>query len=189
MGRSEKRYKDREEFRDSEGSDWMVHKAACAEKRVEWQNEVAILGHRCAGSDTRLPGCPGHVQSPGEKPVHQNPVKLAEILADIQDYWDPHIVGELNGQHVKLARLKGPFVWHHHQNEDELFLVLKGVLKLELRDGTVTLEPGEFFIVPRGAEHRPVAEEEVHVLMFEPASTLNTGNVRNERTVDRPRRV
>ncbi len=119
----------------------------------------------------------------------QIPVNLAEKLSEIQDYWDPHIVGELNGQHVKLAKVKEAFVWHLHENEDELFLVLRGVLQLELRDGTVTLRPGEFFIVPRGVEHRPVAEEEVHLLMFEPASTLNTGNVRNERTVDRPQRI
>ena len=119
----------------------------------------------------------------------QIPVNLAEKLSEIQDYWDPHIVGELNGQHVKLAKVKEAFVWHLHENEDELFLVLRGVLQLELRDGTVTLRPGEFFIVPRGVEHRPVAEEEVHLLMFEPASTLNTGNVRNERTVDSPQRI
>ena len=121
--------------------------------------------------------------------MHQNPVNLAKTLDRIQKHWDPHVVGELNGQHVKLAKVKGEFVWHHHENEDELFLVLEGVLKLELRDRTVTLAPGEFFIVPRGVEHRPVAEEEVHLLMFEPASTLNTGNVRNERTVDSPRRI
>jgi len=121
--------------------------------------------------------------------VGQNPVNLAEKLSEIQDYWNPRIAGELNGQHVKLAKVLGEFVWHRHHNEDELFLVLKGVLDLELRDGTVTLRPGEFFIVPRGVEHRPVAEEEVHLLMFEPASTLNTGNVRNERTVDRPQRI
>jgi mannose-6-phosphate isomerase-like protein (cupin superfamily) len=121
--------------------------------------------------------------------VHENPVNLAATLVKIQNHWDPHIVGELNGQHVKLAKVKGEFVWHHHQNEDELFLVLEGVLKLELRDRTVALAPGEFFIVPRGVEHKPVAEEEVHLLMFEPASTLNTGNVRNERTVDKPRRI
>jgi mannose-6-phosphate isomerase-like protein (cupin superfamily) len=121
--------------------------------------------------------------------VRKEPVNLAEKLSEIQDYWNPRIAGELNGQHVKLAKVRGEFVWHRHQTEDELFLVLKGVLCLELRDGTVTLRPGEFFIVPRGVEHRPFAEEEVHLLLFEPASTLNTGNVRNERTVDRPRRI
>ncbi len=93
-------------------------------------------------------------------------------------------MGELNGQHVKLAKVKGEFVWHHHENEDELFFVLDGELRLEFRDGEVTLGPGELFIVPKGTEHRPVAREEVHLLMFEPASTLNTGNIRNERTVE-----
>ena len=121
--------------------------------------------------------------------MHRDPVNLAQKLSEIQEYWTPRIAGELNGQQVKVAKVKGKFVWHHHQNEDELFLVLKGVLKLELRDGTVTLKPGEFFIVPQGVEHRPVAPEEVHLLLFEPASTLNTGNVRDQRTVDRPQRI
>ena len=116
------------------------------------------------------------------------PVNLEEKLAAISDYWNPRIVGELNGQHVKLAKLQGGFLWHHHEKEDELFLVLKGTLRLELRGPDVPpfieLRPGELFVVPRGMEHRPVAQEEVHVLMFEPASTLNTGNVRNERTVE-----
>jgi mannose-6-phosphate isomerase-like protein (cupin superfamily) len=117
------------------------------------------------------------------------PVNLARKLAEFEDYWSPRIVGELNGQQVKLAKVKGEFVWHHHQNEDELFLVLDGVLRLELREGTVTLRPGEMYIVPRGVEHRPVAEEEAHILMFEPESTLNTGNLRNEKTVDRLERI
>jgi mannose-6-phosphate isomerase-like protein (cupin superfamily) len=125
----------------------------------------------------------------GDAPMAESPVNLSEKLAQIQEYWDPHIVGELNGQHVKLAKVKGDFIWHSHQNEDELFLVLEGVFRLELRDGVVTLKPGEIYIVPRGVEHRPVAEEEVHLLMFEPASTLNTGNVKNERTVDKPQRI
>jgi mannose-6-phosphate isomerase-like protein (cupin superfamily) len=116
-----------------------------------------------------------------------DPVNLQEKLSKISGLWEPHVVGSLNGQEVKLAKVMGEFVWHHHQNEDELFLVLEGVLDLELRSGTVTLGPGEFFIVPRGVEHRPVAREEVHLLLFEPASTLNTGNVVNERTVDHPR--
>jgi len=114
-------------------------------------------------------------------------VNLQEKLALIPTYWDPHVVGSLNGQEVKLARVKGEFIWHQHENEDELFLVLKGVLDLELPSGTVSLSPGEFFIVPRGVEHRPVAREEVHLLLFEPATTVNTGNVINERTVERPR--
>jgi mannose-6-phosphate isomerase-like protein (cupin superfamily) len=111
-------------------------------------------------------------------------VNLAEKLGLFEEYWSPKIVGELNGQHVKLAKLKGEFIWHHHEAEDELFLVVKGQLVLELREQDVVLEEGEFFIVPRGVEHKPVAEEEVHVLLFEPKSTLNTGNVRNERTVE-----
>ena len=111
-------------------------------------------------------------------------VNLAEKFGLFEEYWSPKIVGELNGQHVKLAKLKGEFIWHHHEAEDELFLVVKGQLVLELREQDVVLEEGEFFIVPRGVEHKPVAEEEVHVLLFEPKSTLNTGNVRNERTVE-----
>ena len=111
-------------------------------------------------------------------------VNLAEKFGLFEEYWSPKIVGELNGQHVKVAKLKGEFIWHHHETEDELFLVVKGQLVLELREQDVVLEEGEFFIVPRGVEHKPVAEEEVHVLLFEPKSTLNTGNVRNERTVE-----
>jgi mannose-6-phosphate isomerase-like protein (cupin superfamily) len=111
-------------------------------------------------------------------------VNLAEKFGLFEEYWSPKIVGELNGQHVKLAKLKGEFIWHHHEAEDELFLVVKGQLVLELREQDVVLQEGEFFIVPRGVEHKPVAEEEVHVLLFEPKSTLNTGNVRNERTVE-----
>jgi mannose-6-phosphate isomerase-like protein (cupin superfamily) len=117
------------------------------------------------------------------------PVNLAEKLALITEHWQPHIIGELNGQHVKLARLQGEFVWHRHEHEDELFLVLKGRLRMELRDGAVDLAEGELCIVPRGVEHRPVAEEEVHVLLFEPAGTLNTGDVVNERTVRDPLRL
>ncbi len=116
-------------------------------------------------------------------------VNLAEKLSRFQDTWHPRIVGELNGQHVKLAKLEGEFVWHAHENEDELFLVLEGRLILELRDGQVELEPGDMFIVPRGMEHRPVAPVETHVLLFEPATTLNTGNVCNERTLERLQRI
>jgi mannose-6-phosphate isomerase-like protein (cupin superfamily) len=111
-------------------------------------------------------------------------INLADKLAQFDDYWSPKIVGELNGQHVKLAKIKGEFVWHHHEQEDELFLVLDGRMRLEFRDRQVVLEKGECCIVPRGVEHRPVGEEEAHLLVFEPAGTLNTGNVRNERTVD-----
>lgn len=110
-------------------------------------------------------------------------VNLAEKFDLIQEYWSPKIAGQLNGQYLKLAKFKGDFVWHHHQGEDELFLVTKGRLTIQLRDGAVTLEEGEFFIVPAGVEHRPVAEDEVHAVMLEPISTLNTGNVTNERTL------
>lgn len=116
-------------------------------------------------------------------------VSLTEKLAAISRAWQPKIVAELNGQQVKLAKLRGEFVWHHHEAEDELFLVLAGRLRLELRDGVVELGPGELAVVPRGVEHRPVADGEVHLLLFEPASTLNTGNLRNERTVERPERI
>jgi mannose-6-phosphate isomerase-like protein (cupin superfamily) len=110
-------------------------------------------------------------------------VNLAEKLAQFRDHWRPRIVGELNGQQVKLVRFVGEFVWHHHDDEDELFLVVKGRFRMDFRDREVWLEEGEFLVVPRGVEHRPVAEEEAQVLLFEPASTLNTGNLRNERTV------
>ena len=110
-------------------------------------------------------------------------VNLAEKFSLFDEHWSPKLVGELNGQHVKLAKVQGEFIWHHHEAEDELFLVVKGRLVIKLRDRDVVLEPGELFIVPRGVEHKPVAEEEVHMLMFEPASTLNTGNVNDERTV------
>lgn len=109
-------------------------------------------------------------------------VNIKEKLGHFIDHWNPRIIGELNGQYVKAVKLQGPFVWHHHDHEDELFLVIKGTLSMEFRDRTVTVEEGEFIIVPRGIEHRPVAETEVHVLLFEPATTLNTGNIENEKT-------
>jgi len=109
-------------------------------------------------------------------------VNLQEKLSQFQDHWNPRIAGELNGQQVKLAKLKGEFIWHHHEHEDELFLVIKGSLKMEYRDRTEIINAGEFIIVPKGVEHKPVAEEEVEVMLFEPASTLNTGNIKNERT-------
>jgi mannose-6-phosphate isomerase-like protein (cupin superfamily) len=109
-------------------------------------------------------------------------VNLQEKLASFSDHWNPRIAAELNGQHVKLVKFQGPFVWHHHENEDELFLVVKGRFRMEFRGRDVWLEEGEFLVVPRGVEHRPVADEEVAVLLFEPASTVNTGNVEEERT-------
>lgn len=109
-------------------------------------------------------------------------VNLVQKFDLFDDVWSPKIVGELNGQHVKLAKLQGGFIWHCHEDEDELFLVLKGQLVIKLRDGDIELNEGEFLIVPRGVEHKPVASEETHVLLFEPKDTLNTGNVTNERT-------
>lgn len=103
-------------------------------------------------------------------------VNIREKLSTFSSHWDPKIVAELNGQHVKLVKFQGPFTWHRHENEDEMFLVVEGAFDLEFRDHTVRLFPGEFCVVPRGVEHRPVAEKEAHVLLFEPASTLNTGD-------------
>ena len=110
-------------------------------------------------------------------------VNLAEKFALFSDRFSPKIVGELNDSHVKLVKVKGEFIWHHHENEDELFLVVKGALTIRLRDGDVELEEGEFFIVPKGTEHMPVAQEEAWVVLLEPKTTLNTGNVTSERTV------
>jgi mannose-6-phosphate isomerase-like protein (cupin superfamily) len=110
-------------------------------------------------------------------------VNLAEKFSLFDEYWRPKIIGELNGQYLKLVKFKGEFVWHHHEAEDELFWVIKGQFTMKLRDEDVLLREGEFFIVPRGVEHKPVAEAEAHVLLFEPKSTLNTGNISNERTV------
>ena len=113
-------------------------------------------------------------------------VNLAAKFGKFDEQWSPKIVGELNGQCVKIVKVKGEFVWHHHDAEDELFMVIKGRLTIRFRDRGVTLEEGEFLIVPHGVEHKPVAEEETHVLLFEPKATLNTGNVRNERTIEEP---
>lgn len=105
-----------------------------------------------------------------------NRITLAEKLGLISTHWDPKIIAELNGQHVKLAKIQGEFVWHHHKHEDELFLVLRGTFDMQYRDRTVTLREGDMVVVPRGVEHRPVAAEECSILLFEPASTVNTGN-------------
>ncbi len=115
-----------------------------------------------------------------------NKINLAQKLSLIGDHWNPRIAAELNGQYVKLVKFQGPFTWHHHENEDELFLVVKGRFRMEYREAeseeSVWIEAGELIVVPRGVEHRPVAEEECEVLLFEPASTLNTGNTENELT-------
>ena len=112
-------------------------------------------------------------------------VNLNEKFNLFNDHWSPKIIGELNGQEVKLAKVKGEFVWHNHANEDELFFIVKGILKLEFRDKTIELHPGEMLIVPRGVEHKPIAEEEVWLMLFEPASTKHTGDVEHELTVDK----
>lgn len=112
-------------------------------------------------------------------------VNLSEKFRLFEERWSPKIVGEINDAYVKLVKLEGEFVWHRHEAEDELFLVVKGRMRMRLRDGDVELNEGEFFIVPRGVEHMPVADEEAHVLLLEPKSTLNTGDVRNERTVEK----
>lgn len=135
-----------------------------------------------------------------------NKVNLGEKLSLINDHWNPRIIGQLNGQYLKLVKFKGPFTWHHHENEDEMFLVVKGRFRLEFRESAgdtsaldghsghsghreVWLDEGEFIVVPRGVEHRPVADEEAAVLLFEPASTLNTGNVQDEFTVPKLERL
>jgi mannose-6-phosphate isomerase-like protein (cupin superfamily) len=116
-------------------------------------------------------------------------VNIRQKLSEFHDHWSPKIVGELNSQQVKLVKFLGELVRHHHENEDELFLVVRGRFRMDFRDRQVWLEEGELLIVPRGVEHRPVAPEEVHVLLFEPASTLNTGNVTDELTVREPDRI
>ncbi len=120
------------------------------------------------------------------------PVDLTEALAGFDDHWNPRVAAELNGQHVRLAKLLGEFTWHRHEREDELFLVLRGRLEMHVRDPeerVVPLEEGQLLVVPAGTEHKPVAPEECSVLLFEPAATLNTGNVRDARTIDTPERL
>jgi len=116
-------------------------------------------------------------------------INLLQKFNLVTEYWSPKIVGELNDSYVKVVKLKGEFIWHHHEQEDELFLVVKGTLRIQFRDRDVLLQEGEFLVVPKGVEHLPVAEEEVHVLLLEPKSTLNTGNVRNERTIAELERI
>src|SRR5262245_37799470 len=148
----------------------------------------------CSGSCPRAAGrgvsseelaCPLHPQEENAMEI----VNLTEKVAGVDEYWSPRIVGELNDAYVKVVKLRGEFVWHHHEAEDELFLVVEGRLRMELRDGEVVLDPGEFVVIPRGVEHRPVAEDEVHVLLLEPKTTVNTGNVRSERTVAAEQRI
>ena len=112
-----------------------------------------------------------------------NTINLEQKFSCFSDYCNPRILGEVNDCHVKAVKLKGEFIWHHHENEDELFLVVKGALRMKFRDHEAIVREGEFVIVPRGVEHCPVADEEVHIMLIEPKSTLNTGNITNERTV------
>jgi mannose-6-phosphate isomerase-like protein (cupin superfamily) len=110
-------------------------------------------------------------------------INVSEKLSTFNDHFNPRIVGELNGQHIKLVKFRGEFIWHHHEQEDELFYVVKGSFDMHMRDKTITVNAGEFLIMPHGVEHKPVAKEEVEIMLFEPASTLNTGNIENELTV------
>ena len=113
---------------------------------------------------------------------NREPINIEKKLSLFNDHWNPRIIGELNKQHVKLAKIKGEFIWHKHEDEDEMFLVLKGTLKIEFRDRTETIQENEIIIVPKGVEHKPIAKEEVSIMLFEPATTINTGALENERT-------
>jgi mannose-6-phosphate isomerase-like protein (cupin superfamily) len=117
------------------------------------------------------------------------PINLNDKFSRFTDYCNPRVIGEVNDCHVKVVKLKGEFIWHHHENEDELFLVVKGTLRMKFRDREAVVREGEFIIVPRGVEHCPVADEEVHIVLIEPKSTLNTGNITNERTVTQLERI
>ncbi len=117
------------------------------------------------------------------------PIDLAQKFASFADTWNPRVVAELNGQQVKLAKLEGEFVWHHHEHEDELFWVIEGELRMELRDREIVLGPGQLLVVPRGVEHRPVSPRGCQVVLFEPATTLNTGNLRDARTRETLERI
>ena len=116
-------------------------------------------------------------------------VNLSDKFSKFQDYWNPRLVGEVNDCHVKAVKLKGEFIWHHHETEDELFLVVKGTLRMKFQDREAVVREGELIIVPHGVEHLPVADEEVHIVLLEPKSTLNTGNISSERTVGQPERI
>jgi mannose-6-phosphate isomerase-like protein (cupin superfamily) len=126
---------------------------------------------------------------PHAAPATPDKVNLADKLARFSTHYDPKIVGELNGQHVKLVKFKGEFVWHSHETEDEMFLVLKGAFDMQFRDRTVRLAEGEFIVVPRGVEHCPKADQEVSLMLFEPTSTVNTGTAGGERTIVAPERI
>ena len=131
----------------------------------------------------------GRLTEQADKVSNMDKIVVSEKLAQFTEHWQPKIIGELNGQHVKLSKFQGAFDWHHHEHEDELFLVLSGSFRMELRDRVIELSEGDMLIVPRGVEHRPVADRECAVMLFEPAGTLNTGNARTERTLDQLERL
>lgn len=137
----------------------------------------------CQRSQFGLGTQAGILQPPIKGGLNLEKVNIHEKFLLFNDYWNPKIAGEINDSFVKLAKFKGEFVWHHHEHEDEMFLVIKGELLMRFRDGEICLKEGEFVIVPRGVEHKPVAKDEVHVLLLEPKTTLNTGNQVNEKTV------
>ncbi len=143
-------------------------------------------GLRSAAYDSRIVTRKGGATATG---VNMDNVNLREKFERVKEYWSPKIIGEVNDSYVKAVKFKGEFVWHHHENEDEMFLVVRGTMRMKFRDRDVLVREGEFVIVPRGVEHMPVAEEEVHVVLFEPKTTLNTGNVRNERTLQELERL
>jgi mannose-6-phosphate isomerase-like protein (cupin superfamily) len=172
-----------EEFVGSKAGDGFVHSVihGAARDIKQWAFSEDFCARR-----------PADESYPTALEVEENAmwkVNLADKFAKISEYWKPYIAAELNGQHVKLDKLKGEFIFHHHENEDEMFLVVKGRFRMEFRDRHEWIGEGEFIVVPRGVEHRPVADEECWLLLFEPASTLNTGNVVNDRTVAQLERV
>ena len=142
-------------------------------ERIERQSGIYYIGYHAQKIKKRI----------HKKEAQMNKVNLKEKFSLFNEFWEPKIVGELNNQYVKLAKLKGEFVWHDHENEDELFMVIKGHLTIKLRDSDIELDEGELYIIPKGIEHMPVAENEVHVLMFEPIGTVNTGNVDSDKTI------
>jgi mannose-6-phosphate isomerase-like protein (cupin superfamily) len=142
--------------------------------------------HFCSRSIQPIGALP---KAPPPRGALMQKVNIAEKFSKVSEYWKPYIAAELNGQHVKLDKIKGEFIFHHHDHEDELFLVVKGRFRMEFLDHHEWIEEGEFIVVPRGVEHKPVADEECWFLLFEPASTLNTGNIVNERTVKQLERV
>ncbi len=169
-----------------------VHSPASSGKEPQGlkpPNHFLLIMQAWKACPTQLPNCATFPSAPSSTKAIMDKVNIAEKFSRIHEYWKPYIAAELNGQYVKLDKLKGEFVFHHHENEDEMFLVVKGRFRMEFRDRHVWIEEGEFIVVPRGVEHKPVAEEECWLLLFEPASTLNTGNVVNERTVAQLERV